>query len=123
MNNKIINKVFKIELYGGYRLHVIVSDSIKETRNKYNNKIGRVCDDLDSLGGLHSVSEHQLFESFIFLTPKSNYGVVAHEAFHATSRILDVIGLQLTDSSEEAYTYLLGYIVDKCHLVIDLYNK
>ena len=36
---------------------------------------------------------------------------IAHESLHAVSFIFQVIGIKLTDESEEAYTYLLDYII------------
>jgi hypothetical protein len=36
---------------------------------------------------------------------------IAHETLHAISGIFDVIGIKFTDESEEAYTYLLDYII------------
>lgn len=41
-------------------------------------------------------------------------GVIAHEAFHATSMLLSRIGVQLEIGiSDEAYAYLLQYIVNE----------
>jgi len=39
-----------------------------------------------------------------------NYGLIAHECFHAVCWILSFRGFWLTDSSEEAYSYLLEYL-------------
>lgn len=36
---------------------------------------------------------------------------VAHEAFHCAAAILDYVGVKLGSKSEEAYAYLVGYIV------------
>jgi|SRR5690606_13935475 len=40
---------------------------------------------------------------------------IAHEALHATYRILRSRGLHLTYESEEAFTYLLGHIVEQIY--------
>jgi hypothetical protein len=40
-------------------------------------------------------------------------GTLAHEALHATCHILRLSGVPLTIESEEAYTYLQGYIIRK----------
>lgn len=37
-------------------------------------------------------------------------GTIAHEAFHLTCEILHKSGVKLTDDSEEAFAYLLGFI-------------
>lgn len=39
-------------------------------------------------------------------------GLVAHESLHLTHHILNTCGCKLTNSSEEAYTYLLQYITE-----------
>jgi hypothetical protein len=44
---------------------------------------------------------------------KPNMEIIAHEAFHAAHWILQKQGLWLTDSSEEAYAYLIQFIVKK----------
>lgn len=36
---------------------------------------------------------------------------IAHESFHAVSFIFQVIGIKLTNESEESFTYLLDYII------------
>jgi len=53
-------------------------------------------------------------------TPKPCVSIIAHECFHLTCAILSQRGLRLTDSSEEAYAYLHGYLVD---CVIQTLNK
>lgn len=45
-------------------------------------------------------------------------GLVAHECLHATCYILDFVQIPLTESSEEAYTYLVGYLVDEVYKLI-----
>lgn len=38
------------------------------------------------------------------------YGVLAHEIFHAVDFIMRRIGITLSSDSDEAYTYLMGYV-------------
>lgn len=45
-------------------------------------------------------------------TPKE-IGTLVHELSHATNAIMEAIGVTLTESSEEAYTYCLGFITRK----------
>lgn len=44
--------------------------------------------------------------------PRTNFdwSILAHELFHATDMILDRKGMRLTDSSDEAYAYLMEYL-------------
>jgi len=38
---------------------------------------------------------------------------VTHELFHATHAIMTRVGIKLSDDSEEAYAYLIGYLTQK----------
>jgi hypothetical protein len=38
--------------------------------------------------------------------------LIAHEAFHATAYIMRHVGIRFSKSSEEAYAYLLEYIIE-----------
>jgi hypothetical protein len=42
-------------------------------------------------------------------------GIIAHEVFHVIHFLFTHIGITLSDSSDEAYTYLLQYVVDKIY--------
>lgn len=42
-----------------------------------------------------------------------DYNTLAHELLHATDFILDFRGLSLVDGSDEAYAYLIGYLMEK----------
>lgn len=41
--------------------------------------------------------------------------IIAHEALHATAYILRYVGIRFTKTSEEAYAYLLQYIIENIH--------
>lgn len=45
-------------------------------------------------------------------------GVVSHEIFHAVDYILRRINMPLTDSSCEAWAYLIGYVTEQFYLGI-----
>lgn len=40
---------------------------------------------------------------------------IAHEALHATAYIMRYVGIRFTKSSEEAYAYLLQYIIENIY--------
>lgn len=40
-------------------------------------------------------------------------GTLAHEIFHATCAMLENMGMALSDDSEEAYAYTIGFITEK----------
>ena len=41
--------------------------------------------------------------------------LVAHEALHAALHVMNTIGVEITDDSEEALTYYHGYLVREIH--------
>jgi len=42
-----------------------------------------------------------------------DYNTLVHELLHATDFMLDYRGLKLVDGSDEAYTYMIGYLMEK----------
>lgn len=55
-------------------------------------------------------------QTLIRLKSPLSPGIVAHEAFHAAVYILDRVGMKLQiETSDEAYAYLLNYIVDEIY--------
>jgi len=50
-----------------------------------------------------------------------DYGILQHEIFHGVSCYLDRLGLKLKiNASDEAYSYLIGYITEKVYNEINL---
>lgn len=43
----------------------------------------------------------------------TEYGTLSHEVLHTVTKVMKWAGLKLSSSSEEAYTYLQGYITRK----------
>lgn len=100
-----------LEQYGNYEVVVIVTKNIKKSRKKLNKEIGFTADIEQDVDGLHSYNSSQM-RSFILINPDTSIGVISHEAFHCTLRVMRLIGGKLTRASEEPYAYLLSYIVD-----------
>lgn len=44
--------------------------------------------------------------------------VLTHELYHATHNILNGIGVRPSPDSEEAYAYLIGYLMSQCEELI-----
>lgn len=69
--------------------------------------VGRYCmfDNNSSLIRLWTIPEYA-----------ADYGTMAHEIFHATCYILDKVGMDLQlKVSDEAYSYLIGYITTEIY--------
>lgn len=107
-----------IDTYGNYEVVVIITDNIQKSRDKINDEIGFICDLEIDCNGLHSYNSGQM-KSYILVNSNSTNGVIAHESFHCVSRIMRCIGGKLNKGSEESYAYLLTYIVDTIHAIID----
>ena len=58
----------------------------------------------------------------LIITPTANINTICHESFHIANTILTKAGLTLSDSSEEAYAYLIGWVSDKINKVIKKAN-
>ena len=41
-------------------------------------------------------------------------GLLAHELFHATHRILEYFGMQFTRDNHEPFAYLMEYLMNEC---------
>ena len=54
----------------------------------------------------------------VFIGPDANINVICHEAFHVTRNVLESAGLELSDSSEEAFAYLNGWVAEKIQKII-----
>lgn len=49
---------------------------------------------------------------------KMTFGVIAHEVLHAVNFIMDFVDIELCQESEEAYTYLVEYLIDSIHSIL-----
>lgn len=48
------------------------------------------------------------------------HGIISHELFHATTFIMDRVGIKFElMTSDEAYAYLLNYLVDKVYEILN----
>lgn len=116
----ILKKEYRLAIYRNYIVNVVVADTIQEGADKYLKGSGMSCDNTD---GMFAYNNADHFISYIFITPASQLGSVSHECFHATCKVMNDIGANLDDSSEESYAYLLSYLVDRCEDTVDAYMK
>lgn len=115
-----MNKNFIIPLII-YPINVIVS-------------VGETDDQLRKLFQKYSISQDDYFDDegeegrcttfvggwvLLRLTryPKTNadYGVLAHEIFHAVSMAMRYVGMELIPESEEAYSHLMEYLTKEIY--------
>jgi len=74
-------------------------------------------------GIVHNYGGHQILH--IDRIPDSPvwHNMLAHEVLHLTFAIMRYTGMELSEDSEEAYTYLNGYVTEQIHKNIEKYNK
>lgn len=68
----------------------------------------------DNSGVIATVAHSQNGASLTrFKNPVIDHNTVAHECFHIAVALMEAKGIPLTDSSEEAWAYLMGFLVGK----------
>lgn len=69
---------------------------------------------MEYLGAVHNSGKGNLTILHMIEMPETSfsYGVLQHEIFHLAYSILSSSGIELTKDSEEAYSYLIGYLTE-----------
>lgn len=114
-----LEKLIKVPIYDFAKIKVIVSDKVL---------------DIPILKTV--VEEDDDFFKGIVFTRKGNYYLILnmqrlthpnttipHECAHLTFDILESAGIKLNRKSEEAYTYLLGYLTEEVFKIYEKYIK
>ena len=114
-----MTEIIRIDIYN--RDVIVHCGSIKPLR-KYLSKfmsqeaIKEICD------SLHTCKLGQTLQledgGIVVYMPKEpkdakDMGVLAHELFHAAYFVLQKAGIECTDSADEAYAYLLQFLVER----------
>lgn len=118
---KLIKKKYKIPLYDHMTITIAITNDMQLGFKKIT---GQPREDPSVGLFFHSGGN----DCWIILNTADLYGhtldagMIAHEALHATNYILEYIGMELTEQSEESYTYLLQWIVNESHKLLDKYK-
>ena len=56
----------------------------------------------------------------VIIKPNANINTICHESLHVVTAVLAHAGLKLTDDSEEAYAYLIGWVSERIDKAIKL---
>ena len=115
--NKLVYREVRISLpiYKSGIIVIITKDTKRAAANVrkwYNGEFEEW--DADSIAG-KTLSKEGYNGSVIWMrdsprTPEQ-IAILAHEAFHATARLMDRLRVPLTYATEETYTYVMEYIV------------
>lgn len=119
-----VHKMLQLDIYSKYRVHIVIADDLCSARNEFKEELGSTIKP-GGYDGLHCYNnDESKWEAYIFLEPDASSPVICHESFHATSRLMRLLGAKLTHASEESYAYLLDHIVDFiCAILIELNSK
>lgn len=105
-------KRFKLPLYAP-TLYVVVGKVTGEELYRYGKKVGVDIPNLKAEGYERSCGSCNFKDGVVILwLEKVRAGLLAHECLHAVNFILKDAGITPTESSEEAYTYLLEWMVE-----------
>lgn len=107
-----VSSEIKIPIYG-IVFELILTDDIWNYHIK--NNISGIREEVDNYAALtleFSTEKDQTRRCIIFRDDYYSIGCIAHEAFHLTCRVMKTIGMNLTDSSEEGYAYLITWLTE-----------
>lgn len=104
----IKKKKIKVPIYDQFTLTMFISDNLVEdveaiTKSKFEY----------GFGGMFFYKKNSCDLLIGIEKDSLSNSLIAHECFHATRYILEYVGITLEESSEEAFAYLLGYLVEE----------
>lgn len=108
-----MKRKINIPIYDHFDLTIVVTNKFLKTAKKlskgevntnYEGVFFTVKDELD----LYVVFDKQ------YLKPS----IVAHECLHVAIHILNDVGIKICSESEEAFTYLQAYLINKVYEII-----
>ena len=124
----IKNFVLKMDLYG-FDVMVSVDESDKVLVEKLMSH-GNTSEDCHELLNMPTttrgrcvmlITNHTVIRLKILPDKYELMGVVAHEVFHATTFIMDKIGMKLKiNVSDEAYAYMIGFLTKSIYKKLKL---
>ncbi len=104
-----------IEIYD-FNIYYLISDW-KQCRLELEDAFGKDDEPEENTGtgyALPIIQSDERKAYFIWIDKDANFSTRIHECFHAVVYIMrDYLDIQLDDNSEEAFAYLLTYIVRK----------
>lgn len=106
-------KKLKLPIYDQFTITIIIADDITQEIVNMTKQETDV-----EFNGVFCYKKNGVDVILGFEKNKITQGLIAHECLHAVCYIMDYIRMPLSEESEEAYTYLLGYLVDEVNKLI-----
>lgn len=82
----------------------------KDTKGRASDEFIKDMSTNDFQACVHSFKGHIVMR---FKDKKPRGEVIAHECLHATSRIMKHVGIEMADESEEAWSYMIGFLYNE----------
>ena len=121
-----MKNIFEIITGTVYPFDVLIS--INQTDDEFYSEVGHLSDDnLEKV--FLNLDQTILARSYITTTnisiirfvniDKNNlpHGLIAHEILHITTFILNKVGIKFCFKTDEAYAYLLNYLIDDVYSI------
>ena|SRR5690554_557853 len=107
-------QVKEIPIYGS-KLIFIDSTNTEKLRRHFPDMLNE-----DEEVYAHAISGGYKGDNSYFILVNSNHssvklthGTIAHEAAHVVSDIITYVGIRFDHTNQEAFAYLIGYVVDE----------
>lgn len=121
-----MNKIISIDLYDrDLMVHLGGKKELKHVLKRYHDKetINYILKEVDFNSNGYTLYNSGKGVYLVWMpsipSTSKDIGVLAHELFHAAIGIMTAIGVEPSESSEESYAYLIGYLTKK---VIDEFS-
>lgn len=103
----------KIDLYN-YLVEVVITSDLEKAKEFVSKRLNDPYIQVEDFHAAGKVFKKKRYAPIMWLpfTPVDNVSlsVVSHEIFHLVHYLMSHVGMDLDDSSEEAYAYVMGYI-------------
>lgn len=108
MSRPVLKECFEVPIYDA-KVWLIVTDSITRERKKWEREFGP-WNETSEYNGLCSYNGRRV-GIFIDREHTDEIGLIAHEVFHATHRILDWVGVEFSVNNHEPFAYMNEYLM------------
>lgn len=104
-------------IYGEYKKNNEVwNKTVENTKEEYKKQMIKGLKSAKKVAPFQGVYVSKFPIRIIWVQPKDNLSgfmsTLTHEVGHAVADIMRHVGIPLTESAEEAYTYLTGYMIE-----------
>lgn len=121
-----MNDIINIDIYNrDLMIHFGHPKELKKILKSFHDKdtVKYVMDKIDFSAKGYTLCDSKKKILLIYMPIKphdsESMGFLVHELLHATNCIMEEIGVELSESSEESYAYLIGFLTKK---VIDKFS-